>query len=181
VRYLERSRNAHPHRARMEVTCAVASREPGAPVPFYIDTTWSGRSSALKHSGHKQTEVQMIETTSVDALLDGRVSPSDKMVFKIDVEGFEPNVLEGMIRTLDTVAESVGIIEFNTEFLRKLGMDPITYVEQLASRFHIHLLKGDEAPVRLTGQMLRDAAHREEHMADLVLATREDSLAGISP
>lgn len=156
-RYLERSKAERTDRHRIELACALASEQPGDPIPFYVDAEWSGRSSALKQDRHgTNAKVEMIKQTSVDALLEGRVGTGDRLVFKIDVEGYEPKVLAGMEKTLSTVARAVGILEFNQAFLQKLGVEPQAYLDKLRQRFTVWLLDEKDQPIDLTGKSLHD-------------------------
>lgn len=180
ARYLERSREAHPHRDEIELVCALASEGPGEPMPFYVDKDWSGRSSALKQDRHKNTHVEMVPTTSVDALLGDRAQASDTLVFKIDVEGFEPRVLPGMEHTLSTVASATGILEFNTSFLRKLGVDPDAYLDKLRARFKVFMMEGNDPPIDLTGKRLADISSTDL-VTDLVVSTDKGVLSAILP
>ena len=183
MRYLEKSKDAHGQAGQIELVCALAAAQPGQSVPFYVDTQWSGRSSALRQARHGQnTRVEMVPTTSVDALLDGRATKEDRLVFKIDVEGFEPHVLEGMAKAIERVHAAVGIMEFNTSFLRKTGLDPDEYLARLRARFVVSLLEGNEPPRDLTHGSLRDLVGERDIVADVVVATLDHSLLpGLRP
>lgn len=178
-RYLQRSREVHPHRDKIELSCALAAAEPGEPIPFYVDADWSGRSSALRQERHRNTIVEMVATTSIDALVGDRAGPEDRLVFKIDVEGFEPQVLDGMEKTLATVGASAGVLEFNTDFLRKQGLDPEEYLAHLKERFWISMLKGNDPPMDLADRSLRDVTD-DELVADIIVATDAEALSAIS-
>lgn len=168
--YLERSRAAHPHRAGIEVVQALAGEKPAEPRPFYVDEEWSGRSSALKHELHRRTRVEMIPTESVDHLLGDRVRPDDSLVFKIDVEGYEPFVIEGMQETFSRVARATGIMEFNTAFLRRLGRDPEAYLDGLRARFGVFLFDHLDRAHDLRDRKLDEVVNGEV-IADLVVST----------
>ena len=155
--------------------CALASEAPGEPLTFYVDSEWSGRSSALKQDRHgDNAKVEMVRQTSVDTLLEGRAGPGDRLVFKIEVEGYKPKVLAGMRRTLDAVDSAVCVMEFNQSFLRKLGVEPETYLAELKRRFTVWLLDKHDRPIDLRSRALSSIG--PEAGEDIVVATRPELL-----
>ncbi len=79
-----------------------------------------------------------VETQSVDAVLREKGKSPETLVFKIDVEGFEPQVLLGMTETLDHARLFAGFIEVDTRFLEKTGWPPERYDREILNRFDLY-------------------------------------------
>src|SRR5436190_3196432 len=99
--YVSQSQAEHPARSQMKLHFGLVSDRPGPPQTFYIDQRWSGGSSAIaglhpeEASRYQAVDVPVI---SVDSTLaqSPAARPGGTLVFKIDVEGYEFRVLEGM-------------------------------------------------------------------------------------
>ena len=170
--HLERSRDAHEHAANIQLVCGLAAAEPGQPVPFFIDMAWSGRSSALQQTRHENVVMRMVDTVSIDGLLTDRLGSRQRLVFKIDVEGYEPHVIAGMPRTLAASERAVGMLEFNTDFIEKLGLEPEVFLRSLRERFPaIVAFDHDEKSIDLSQRTLSDAFGPGPTAVDLVVAT----------
>ena len=86
-----------------------------------------------------------VETTTVDALLEGR-EPCPLMI-KIDTEGHERAVLAGMAKTLERFTDIKLFVEFSPATLRAAGVQPNALLRHLDHLgFEMHLL--DEQQVR---------------------------------
>lgn len=81
---------------------------------------------------HPDAEVKQVirqEVVTIDGFLD---SPAFDLV-KIDIEGHEPFALEGMRKSLEKSEDVVLICELAPEYLRRAGVDPSDYLQQLRS------------------------------------------------
>ncbi len=73
-----------------------------------------------------------VETVTLDAYLQEAVGETLKVdVMKIDAEGAEPAILEGMTRTLEANRRLAIVIEFSPLFLGLAGYEPVPYLERL--------------------------------------------------
>lgn len=169
--YLRRSRDAHPQGASIDVVCGLAAAADGPSKEFFIDTVWSGRSSALRLPRNKSPRVELVKTVSVDSLVADRMPPNARLVFKIDVEGYEPPVVEGMVRTLAKTEAAVGLLELNTTFLRALDVEPEAFLDRLRERFVIHGFRDHVHPVDVTHRTLASVFGEGEVSTDLLVAT----------
>jgi FkbM family methyltransferase len=132
--FLERSRAAHRDGGRMRLVDRVASDRSGD-VAFTVDEKWSGTSSAIgeiedpasrfKGQGPERFCELRVEAIRVDDLL-GEM-PEDRLrslALKMDVEGYEGRVLQGMMGVLRRTGRFVGIVEFDPDNLQRAGTPP---------------------------------------------------------
>jgi len=98
---------------------------------LYLTALDSGRHS-MYHHGLPERGSAAVETTTVDSFLVSEGWPSVDLV-KIDVEGAEVTVLDGMAQLLKRSPELKLIIEFNPVLLQNAGVVPIQFLEDLAS------------------------------------------------
>jgi FkbM family methyltransferase len=101
---------------------------------FVIDRKWSGTSSAvgeisgsdrIKGFGAEHFEEVSVQSTTVDeCLASSGLAPGLRLLFKIDVEGYEGHVVTGMRHTLRNAAAYAGIVEFDRNYLQRAGTDP---------------------------------------------------------
>ena len=82
-------------------------------------------------------EAISVPVSSVDTILGQRPAQFGSLFFKIDVEGYEFRVLQGMAQILAASSWSVGLLEFDPHLLKHAGDDLATYWNFLASRFQI--------------------------------------------
>lgn len=109
-KYIERTRKNHPDRARMRMIYAIASNEIKQNQHFYVDKWWSGLSSAVpKHlSNRKRFEKHEVKSVTIDSILQGQPLAQQKVLFKIDVEGNEQQVMEGMVESIERCEHMLG-------------------------------------------------------------------------
>ena len=181
--YLIQSRNEHFNRDAIELVFALASDTAGGDVRFFVDDDWSGRSSAMRtHAQQRVREVQ-VPVTSVDSLASGRVHAETTLLFKIDVEGYEPLVLAGMRSVLDTCGHAVGVVELHGRNLQRLGIVADDYVTALQERFVVYAI-GHGGDVRLVpagrfGALFPDPTFSTDLV--LVCSSRLASALGLPP
>ncbi len=175
--YLEQSRAAHPSAARIELYQAIAAGQSGPAIPFHIDEDWSGGSTAAegataRRGDHLRTE--MVATVSIDDLVSRQGTAEDqKLLFKIDVEGYEPMVFSGMEETLRSASSALGFIEFDVALLLEAGVDAAKFWGELQEQFDLWMFTGPRGAVRVEGASLAKAATqfgRKNLHTDLVLA-----------
>lgn len=134
--WIDRSVAEHPDGRRMEVRYALASDAPADAADFWIDPTWSGRSTAaIAGPADPGLVHDDPPALAIDDLFGPGAAPVGGLVFKIDTEGYEATVLRGMAATLDAATWSVGIIEFDTRHLARSGVDPADVLAELVHRF----------------------------------------------
>ena len=142
--WLKKSHQAHPNQAQIEVINALLGAKSGTSQTFYVDKKWSGRSTALENHGFKDFYTIEIPTISIDDMVSEVDLGNKGIFFKIDVEGYEPFVLEGMQKLINTSKWQVGIIEFNLNFFEKRGIATTEYIDTLNQHFQIALIGSNQ-------------------------------------
>ena len=143
--HLQRSREEHPSADRIELVNALVDERPKGSVSFFVNTRWSGGSTAVRQVAEDipgSREVR-VETVSIDSVLGERIDSVSTLVFKMDIEGYEPFALQGMARLLDVVETAVGFVEVDLRFLEKSGWTPQAYDEAVLDRFRLFVATGD--------------------------------------
>jgi FkbM family methyltransferase len=173
--WIERSAREHPNFAQMRLEFALACDKPSATRPFYIDPSYSGRGSGVKRPGLSSTVEAKVSGITVDSLFsalpDDELAPR-RLLFKIDVEGFEPQVMRGMRRLLSVCAECVGILEFNSTLIRSGGVDPVSFLSEMAEAFPTAFMRIHKSVRRVSWQaLISDADNVHGLDTDLVLAS----------
>ena len=109
-----------------------------------------------------------VESVTLDDYMK-KLSLDDKVNFiKIDVEGFEPNVLEGSKKVLEKNNHLKIFTEFNREVVKKYGTEPKKMIDLLYEKgFEIYLPNYKENKINLTN-------------ADELLTSKETLLENIN-
>ena len=154
--WIERSCAAHPNAAKIQTIFALAGDKPDEESTFFVDPAWSGRSSAVLPATQPGLQQQRVRSVTIDSLLPDRDLSQDRLIFKIDVEGYEPPVMRGMKRLVSQCQQAFGFIEFNSRFIERLGVDADAYLAELAVNFHIFPLDARERAVRITAPTLAE-------------------------
>jgi len=97
---------------------------------LYLTALDSGRHSMYQHGLPERGSVA-VETTTMDFYLGSEGCPRVDLV-KIDVEGAEVSVLEGMTQLLEKSDDLKLIIEFNPSLLQNAGVRPLQFLENPA-------------------------------------------------
>jgi FkbM family methyltransferase len=109
------------------------------PATLFLTRLDSGRHSTYHHGLPEKGSVA-VETTTLDAFLEAEGWPKVDLV-KVDVEGAEWDVLEGMEQLLRKSEGLKLILEFNPFLLQSAGVDPFRFLERPASwRFKVYCI-----------------------------------------
>ncbi len=138
--WLERSRHDHPNGRQMEFYHALAADKTEGARSFFINRRWSGSSSAVQPDRDAQVNECQIPTLAVDDLVADRNLSQDTLLFKIDVEGYEPMVMAGMRQLLQNCPRWLGLLEFNTAFFQRMGWDVGDYLRSLVDRSRVSIV-----------------------------------------
>lgn len=131
--------------SNVEVIPKAASFEEGEQKFYLYPDKNAGRHSLLPINKGKVITVPL---TTLDHFIKERgLSPKRIKLIKIDVEGYELNVLRGAKSLLGTVP--LILLEFSPEFMRKGGINPKDLIDLLEEAHYLpHLLKeGKLTPV----------------------------------
>ncbi|WP_141431039.1 FkbM family methyltransferase [Bacillus sp. 03113] len=149
LKYINRSKDVHPNKSQITIINAIASDKDDEEKIFFIDKHWSGTSSATYIPSHNLIEKVPIKSIKIDTLF-SRERISEAVLFKVDVEGYEPFVLQGMTNLFENSKSLLGFIEFNSEYIEKLGISVDVFLGFLQTYFSIYVYKEDDVLVKAT-------------------------------
>jgi FkbM family methyltransferase len=171
--WIERSRSQHPNSQQIRLAFAFASNELQATHTFYIDPESSGRGSGIAREGKTNLIPVQVPTVTIDSFVAERADEdlaSQRLLFKIDVEGYEPFVVGGMSRLLRCCRQKVGILEFNTNLMRTAGIDAQQYMKTLASHFPVAFARqAEEFRPFPWATAVDEIANGKKYVTDLLL------------
>ena len=98
---------------------------------LYLTSLDTGRHSLVRHDIPLKG-VETVETITLDGFFEDEGWPTVDLI-KIDVEGVEPDVLEGMDELLVRCPGLQMIIEFNPPLLQNAGSEPMAVLQKLQS------------------------------------------------
>jgi hypothetical protein len=98
---------------------------------MYLTSLDSGRHSLFQHDLPKRGNA-VVETTTLDRFWESKERPRIDLI-KIDVEGAEVAVLDGMTRMLEELPRLKIIIEFNPALLLSAGVAPNSFLDKVRS------------------------------------------------
>jgi FkbM family methyltransferase len=111
------------------VSCVqVAASNAAGRVPLYRNL--DNRGDNRLYANDLSTSLCEVETNTVDAILTG-LGLQDLNLMKMDVQGYEGRVLEGMRETLRRVPDLTILSEFWPWGLRQAGTDPAAFLKNL--------------------------------------------------
>ena len=142
--YLEKTANSNfPDRITLKQ--AGLADQPGE-LTLYISPDNRGDNRLYKPANDTKVLPVRVEVLRFDDWVESNgINLNDRSVFiKMDVQGFEGHVLEGMEKTLKTLGKAVLMMEFWPEGLKAAGRDPKDVLKFLsASGIKIHELGTD--------------------------------------
>lgn len=177
-KYIIQSKEEHPNKEQIHLVHAFASDREEEEQLFYIDTHWSGTSSASYMPSHRMIEETVVPTITVDSLFEEEEIGAHDLLFKVDVEGFEGFVLKGMEKLLENCRTAVGVIEFDSHYLQNSGIDMDEFLLFLQRYFTVYIYDASDrlVPVpTLTYAALKKLFKSEYVHTDFLLLT-DDTL-----
>ncbi|XQY90021.1 FkbM family methyltransferase [Metabacillus sp. HB246100] len=172
IPYIERSRSEHKNKKQMKIIHALASDRDDHKQDFFVNRMWSGTSSAIRAKNNKLMEKHSINSIRVDSIFEGKELSKERVLFKVDVEGFEAFVLNGMTDLIDKSKDCLGFIEFDSHYIRKSGSDLLTFLTFLDHHFDIYYYANNEQLIKMDQQFLKNFKKQlktKDFHTDLVL------------
>lgn len=141
IPYIKTSRRIHPNQNKIKIFNRIASDEEKDNLEFFIDRESSGTSSQLKIKNANEYEVINIKSMVVDNLFIQEELKDKKVLFKIDVEGYEYKVLRGMKNIINSASSVLGYIEIDNHLLHGSKTNVLDYLNFLDENFYMFLLQ----------------------------------------
>jgi FkbM family methyltransferase len=136
--YIEKSIQNHLNKDQIKIIYKLASDQTLYAQDFFVDKERSGNSSIFQLENREQIK-KKIGSIKMDDLFKLRSIENQVVIFKIDVEGNEWKVLEGMKELLKRCPTFAGCIEFNIAFLRKVNVNVEEFMIYLNENFNIFI------------------------------------------
>ncbi|MBM7703692.1 FkbM family methyltransferase [Metabacillus iocasae] len=175
IPYIIKSKEVHPNKEQITIVQAFASNEENGNQRFYVDKHWSGTSSGSYAPSHNMIEEHEVQTITIDSLLEGESIKEQRLLFKIDVEGYESFVLQGMSRIIKECDEIMGFIEFDSEYIKKSNTDLDAFLSFLNKYFSVFMYDSNDALVEISSftykQMIDHLGCDEVH-TDLIVVKK---------
>ena len=102
-----------------------------------------------------------VKEIAIDDLTATFCSTPGPLIFKIDVEGYESEVLKGMTRTLAASTATFGLLEFDARRLRTAGVDARAFLRQLEGQFQAFAVSSGVAPRPISDSDREKASERD--------------------
>ncbi|MEH7381401.1 FkbM family methyltransferase [Bacillus sp. JJ1533] len=173
--YIERSRQKHVNGNQMNIIHAFAGEHVKEDQAFFIDNHWSGTSSGVQISDKNSIEKTEVPAITVDSLFEHVNLENQRLLFKIDVEGYEFSVLKGMKDLLKNSHDVLGIVEFDSRYLEKAGVNLDSYLAFLDRYFEIQFYDMDNKLKKFTSpsiSALQEEFGGEHVHTDLIVSLR---------
>jgi len=106
---------------------------------------------ASNQNDNERHEAIQLPTLSVDGVLRAADCVPRRLLFKIDVEGYEPHVLAGMTETLCHVDWALGYLEVDDKHAAAAGVDLSEFIARLAEQFQLYAFSRQGRLVDLHG------------------------------
>lgn len=176
IPHLLQSKENHPNKKQIAIFNILAGDKKDENAHIYIDLDWSGTSSAVEGiQAHKNLKRQTIAEDTVDNILLTKYSDKQNLVFKIDVEGYEPYVLSGMKQSITNMQRAIGYIELDSNFLKKTNTS-LEAFNIIVEDFDIYLPMSRTEKVIKKINALEDIkfTHGEDFHTDIILVKAAD-------
>lgn len=135
---VETSRDLHPHCHSITPVFQLVSDHVSSDVNFYVHNNWSGGSTAGQIGSDNRDFTKVItQSTTIDAVMQKHQVDTSRVVFKIDVEGYEARVIAGMRDLFDSAKAAIGFIEFSPGLLERSGENVHQFWHALQSQFKV--------------------------------------------
>ncbi|MFS0821533.1 FkbM family methyltransferase [Bacillus sp. 1P02SD] len=175
IDYIERSRQLHVNGKQIKIIHAFAGEHVKEDQDFFIDTHWSGTSSGVQISEKNSIEKTEVPAITVDSLFEKVALGNQRLLFKIDVEGYEFMVMKGMRKLLSNCRDVLGIVEFDSHYLEKAGVNLESYMNFLGRYFEIQFYDMDNQLLELSAVSFSELQKQygTEHVhTDLILLSK---------
>ncbi len=139
LKYLKKSKTYNDDLHDLAITWYAVTNRAGEMISFYIDTEWSGKSSALLMKNQGSVLRIDVPTTSIDHEMN-QLGGCKMLLVKVDVEGFEPLVVEGAAKVNRDIPNIIYLLEFDSKFLMRGGIEPKAFFNKLAAQFRVYKL-----------------------------------------
>lgn len=169
-KYLQATVQSHPARDRITLHFGAVSDETGRELTLAINSKWSGGSYVTDSVGNElDHDYVAVSTLTLDDTLPA-LNSDDRVLFKVDVEGFEAAVIRGMKNTLSQPSSMVGFVEFNPQMMQQRSSHLEEFWKTLAEHFQVHFCTGTGIARPLHAQTWSDAiAEIDQPHGDLLL------------
>ncbi len=128
----------------------------------------TGQFKSSRPAGEKMATVPV---TSVDSFVAGR-NVRELSFIKIDVQGYELAVCEGMRKTLEKFPQVVIAFEYAPDGMRELGFEPSVLLDSFRSAgYQIHILTRAATSLALDNRVI-DAAVERKGYVDLLCSRK---------
>ncbi|GAA0377920.1 FkbM family methyltransferase [Paenibacillus motobuensis] len=172
IPYIEASRLVHPNQHQIKIINSIASEKTETSKCFYIDKKSSGTSSQMKKSNLDDCEIVEIPSVAIDDLFNQVDLEGKKILFKVDVEGFEYEVLLGMKNILNRVSSFQGYIEIDNKFLNENKTSIIGYLDYLYENFSVYIFENGFVNKIDKEYLFSKLNGNETYHTDLILKNR---------
>ncbi|WP_077617347.1 FkbM family methyltransferase [Bacillus sinesaloumensis] len=170
--FIKESKLSHPNSGQIQTFFALASNEVHDQHAFYVSPSWTGTSSAILNGNAHHYKQKSVPSITVDSILDSRKYNTEKVLFKIDVEGYEEKVMKGMTSVLGAANKVIGSIEFASIAMKKSGCNLQEFLDWISSSFSIHIHGGNNSLFSVEQNSLarlQEFYQKEEIHTDLFL------------
>lgn len=137
--FLERSKSYNDDLTVELIGKAVGPNGADGSISFFVNPRWSGRSTASRAAVAEGMKEISVPLTSVDREVSARFPDARSVVMKVDVEGFEPQVLAGSTAIIAQADFFVCLLEFDDTFLEGGDAGARAFFNKLAEQFDVYL------------------------------------------
>ncbi|MBD0381564.1 FkbM family methyltransferase [Paenibacillus sedimenti] len=179
-KYISNSLRIHPNKNQMQILYALASDCNKENTSFFVSNDFSGVSTAVPNPSFNHSKVRSIK---IDSLFPNIKLSNNKLLFKIDVEGFEEKVLKGMTKLITKCKDVIGCIEFNNKYLESAGTNINQYLSFLSKHFKVYEIRGEHKLVRFNILNYDTISHyykSDTIHTDFLLTKNEDILKSLN-